>query len=519
MEATELITDPLRFFRLCWPDIHLYDKQEEILRSVVENNQTIVPAGNELGKDFIAARIAIWFFASRKPCKVVAHSVDQSQLRDVLWGEIKQAIHTSEIKFPFKISGDIALGIRRLQPDGSEDPQSYLIGRVTRKGEGLLGRHLPRGAEGTPRTLFIADEGSGIDDEAWENADTWAHRMLTIGNPKPCTNFFFRAVKRGDIKAEDNDHYLRKIIQIRANQSPHVRLAEAQIQAGQKVKAITLIPGVLSYAEYKRRHQLYDSVQRAWSLDAEFPESDKVLLCPPDWLDRAEKVADRLKSFRSGRSMGIDSAEGNDNSCWAITDHLGLIALKSIKTADTNDIPGITRALGEEYDVPPHRWVFDRGGGGKQHADRLRAMGYPVVTVDFGEAATPPPKSGKVTKKERTETQENRTIYKNRRAELYGLIRIALNPHLVEQGFGLPWDIANRKREDGGPSLREQLSLIPLKYDGEGKMYLPPKRKRPNSNEQSLSEILGCSPDEADALGLSIYGQRLPEPVRVRSMV
>ena len=37
-------------------------------------------------------------------------------------------------------------------------------------------------------------------------------------------------------------------------------------------------------------------------------------------------------------------------------------------------------------------------------------------------------------------------------------------------------------------------------------MYLPPKDKRSeNSNETTLKEMLGCSPDEADAFVLAVY--------------
>jgi hypothetical protein len=46
---------------------------------------------------------------------------------------------------------------------------------------------------------MIADEASGVDNEPWEKADTWARRKLAIGNPYRCTNFFYDAYKEGDI--------------------------------------------------------------------------------------------------------------------------------------------------------------------------------------------------------------------------------------------------------------------------------------------------------------------------------
>jgi len=37
-------------------------------------------------------------------------------------------------------------------------------------------------------------------------------------------------------------------------------------------------------------------------------------------------------------------------------------------------------------------------------------------------------------------------------------------------------------------------------------MYLPPKRKVPNSRVQTMIDLCGHSPDEADALALAVYG-------------
>ena len=62
-----LLTDPLRFIAMFWPDTKLYDKQQEILQSVDENIETFVHAANKTGKTRIAALAAIWFFTSRTP--------------------------------------------------------------------------------------------------------------------------------------------------------------------------------------------------------------------------------------------------------------------------------------------------------------------------------------------------------------------------------------------------------------------------------------------------------------------
>ena len=59
--------EPILFFRLLWPEVRFYDKQIEIIESVRDNDETFVPAGNMLGKDYVAAAVALWFFLTRHP--------------------------------------------------------------------------------------------------------------------------------------------------------------------------------------------------------------------------------------------------------------------------------------------------------------------------------------------------------------------------------------------------------------------------------------------------------------------
>ena len=196
-----ILTDPFKLQKAFWPHITFYDKQAEVIESVWANDDTIVHAGNELGKDFVAAFIAVAFFCSRSPARVVTHSIDQPQLKGVLWGEIRRFIQTAKYPLPFEVND---LMIHQVRPDGTREPLSYLIGRVTRKGEGMLGHHLSTpDKRKKPRTLFIADEASGVDQEAWDRAETWANRRLSIGNPLPSTSntFFHGAIEEGSIIA------------------------------------------------------------------------------------------------------------------------------------------------------------------------------------------------------------------------------------------------------------------------------------------------------------------------------
>ena len=193
--------DPFELKRLLWPHVRFYAKQRDIIRSVWEDDETIVHAGNMLGKDFVAAFVVLAFFLTRVPCRIVTTSVDGAQLEGVLWGEMRRFIQEAAHPLDAAHGGPLVINhlhLRRVYR-GQVCGVSYCIGRVAARGEGMLGHHVAATGDGVPRTLFVADEASGVDDVSYERADTWARRKLVIGNPFPCENFFKRAVRGGTL--------------------------------------------------------------------------------------------------------------------------------------------------------------------------------------------------------------------------------------------------------------------------------------------------------------------------------
>lgn len=502
---TEILEDPLLFKELCWPDLHFYDDQVAIIQSVNDNIETYVPAGNMLGKDFVSGFIATWFFASRTPVRVVTSSVDHSQLKGVLWGEIRQFVSTSKYDLGFHIND---LMIRQVVDKGKLDPKSEMIGRVAQKGEGLLGRHLPKGPNERPHVLAIIDEASGFDDVHYNSIITWAHRLLVIGNPYECENFFKKGVKGGDLPDPTRPgRFYRKVIQIKAERSPNIRLAQEEIAVGKEPSHREVIPGVMSYREYLYRRATWDERKQTIGLDAEFYEGKETKLFPPNIIVKSKETHRelvRLKIKRRGEAMGVDTAEGGDSTTFTIVDHLGVILQLSIKTPNTSLIVPKTIGFINEYGITPGRVLFDLGGGGKEHADLLRSKGYNVRTIAFGGAPTSKDEFTyyKEQPEDRRELREDRDVYKNRRAEMYGeTAKVLSGTHpsgIGEDGFGIPSDLEE---------LLRQLPVFPKLYDGEGKMYLPPKNKpTPGYTGMTISGMIGHSPDEADSFVLAVFG-------------
>jgi hypothetical protein len=514
------VTDPIKLSKILWPHVEFFDKQWEIIYSVVENDLTVVPAGNMLGKDFVSGFIAVYSFLVNPEARIITTSVKDDHLR-VLWGEIGRFVQSSRFPLLKDQGGPLIFNHRDIRKivRGQECKISYLRGMVSEKGEGMAGHH-------AAFTLGIIDEASGVDDMVYTQMDTWARRILLIGNCNPCENFFKTAVKGkrgtkdhgGDRPRSGGVGYYRKVIKVRAQDSPNVKLGLAEQRAGKKPTNRMIIPGVLQWTDYVKRRLTWDKVRQCIGLDAEFWEGADALMFPPDWLNHAETLANQLRKHfgnkrRQARAIGVDPAEGGDKTAMAAVDEYGLIELVSKSTPDTNVIPREALDFARRHGVEPEFIVFDRGGGGKQHADRLRASGHNVRTVAFGEAISIEPQHGVIQVEARLENREERYVYRNRRAEMYGTLRMLLDPNTPGTAFALtgyqpsPADYTGFALPGEYEELRIQLSPIPMLWDAEGRLKLPPKNKRsPNSEEVSLTELIGCSPDEADALVLAIHG-------------
>lgn len=487
-EPTKII-DPLKLIEILWPGIRLYDKQVEILYSLNENDETVVPAGNMLGKDFIAALAILIFFLSRYQARVVASSVDQDQLSKVLWGEMANFIQSAAHPLPLKVN---FLNITK-EIDGVVVPKTYIVGRVAKTPEGLLGHHLDKLPGNVPTTLAVFDEASSIKDVMKEKTDTWAHRTLVIGNPYPCNNFFKQASKLGDVPRENGRGCYTKIIRITGHDSPNVKAGKAEEAAGREPSGNNVLPGVLPYYEYVKRLKTWSEQRIAVSINAIFYEGVSELLFPMLWLDAAEKaVVDPILRRKSRKYLGVDSAAGGDDTVHCVMDQYGIVKMRAKKTPDTTEVNGTTLALQKEFNIADEDIMYDQGGGGKEHVDRLREQGHKGVrTIAFGAAPNVIEPDQTFTEHgEIVDQREIRYTYKNMRAQMYGEFSIALDfTSPLHTPFHLPSEYAE---------LRRQLEPIPRIEGKEGELLLPPKDGG-GQDIETMRSLIGCSPDWADA--------------------
>lgn len=211
--------------RLHWPRVRFFREQNLITESLALNDETVVAAANEVGKDFVAGFNSLLFFLCPQlyfpdayvraiearriedsralgrempehhyhTRRIVTTSVKEKHL-SILWGEIGRFLSSSEIPLLAARGGPLTVNNLEIRLKDEEDvkkPLNYLVGQVAQEDESMAGHH-------AAYTLFVVDEASSMWDAAYQQALGWARKRFLFGNTKPCTNFYYKAVRGGD---------------------------------------------------------------------------------------------------------------------------------------------------------------------------------------------------------------------------------------------------------------------------------------------------------------------------------
>jgi hypothetical protein len=149
-----------------------WSKQREVLRSVVENKRTSVPATHAPGKTHLAARVAAYWIAVHPPgtARVITTATTFRQVKGLLWPHIRRLHSTYQLlgqtaATTWTYDGDfLAEGVK--PPDDAE--------------AGISGYH-------APHLLIIIDEAGGIKPAFGQSIEALMTgvdtHMLVLGNP------------------------------------------------------------------------------------------------------------------------------------------------------------------------------------------------------------------------------------------------------------------------------------------------------------------------------------------------
>lgn len=171
-------TDPVGYAQHILGISTLIEDQKVILRSLLEPPyRTLVPSGHDVGKTFVAAVAANWWFDSFDPSVIISTAPTKRDVKQLLWSEIRMQRQRAGLSMPF---------IGPEAPCMRTSEEHWAMGYTANKGESFQGRH-------RPRMLFIFDEANGIATINWSGTRSMFdpglhHAWLAIYNPTNTTS-------------------------------------------------------------------------------------------------------------------------------------------------------------------------------------------------------------------------------------------------------------------------------------------------------------------------------------------
>jgi hypothetical protein len=394
-----------------------WSRQVEIAESVRDSPLVVVRSANAVGKDWIAARLALWWVYCRRGLALITGPTER-QVREVVMGEVARAFHTAK-----DLPGELYQMALRL---GREEKAGILAFTSTEASK-LTGFH-------APRVMAILTEAQGCEGFAWEGllacVTGSGDRVLAVGNPlAPSGRFYTVSRPKSGWRA----------IRIAADEHPNLREGYTVIPGGPSPEFAARIA-----REYGRQSGIYQA-----RVLGEFPDQGEESLFRRSWLEAAAERLERWCRDHAGCEpiLAVDvGRHGPDLSVCAVLRGPVVTRIESWGGCDLMETVDRVRALAGEEGVEPGGSgviVVDVVGLGAGVADRLVELGYRVVEFNGGSRAS------------------DAQRFANTRAESYWLLRDALEV----AALALPPD----------EELLEELLAQTWTPTAEGRIALPPK--------------------------------------------
>lgn len=436
------IDDPVGFIRVIL-DERPWSIQARIAESVRDNVNTAVPSCFGSGKDWIAARIAVWWVATGGI--VVATSNSFPQLRDIFWRELRKAHKLGELPgqpssgtdLRWEVDGAFAIGRK---PDDN-DPEGF---------QGYHGR----------RILVIVDEANGVSQDLWTATNglvvNEASRRLAIGNPYEPQGPFYEACRLPTWT----------VIPISVFDTPNFTGEPVP----EKAQAELVSP---FWLEQRRQEGLEGTPWWQAKVLGQFPDTASHAVIPLSWVEAA-RARDHVPDGKEW--AGLDVARfGNDDSALVEGSGNGPETCQVVHGQDTMAVAG----MGMRY-LQARRGALavDVIGVGGGVVDRIREQRPPgqLLAVNVGESP-----------------DHDEDLHVNLRSQLWWDARLAFAPECSD-----PISLA-RLGESDYQRLRSELTAPTYRFNSSGRIVI-------ESKEELKARGLP-SPDLADAFNLGLYAR------------
>ena len=323
-----------------------WSKQQEICRSLIEYPTTVVPAGNAVGKSYVASGILLWFLYCRQNSIVFSTAPSQTQLEAILWKEVRSAWKNATLPLGGRLTGNpekIAI-----------DQRWYAIGHATNKMERMTGHH-------AGELLAVIDEASGVADATYEAVQSLnPSRKLLIGNPLRPEGQFYELCKRGEDGAKGIN-----VIRIPSLLSPHIDMERSPV-------------GMADQTFLTSSRDEYGEGSLWWlaHILAQFPEEAFDSLILRDWLDLAERII-HVRTGPARIAIDLGGGNGGDNSVLLCRDDAGIREMEASRHWSFETTATKAGEMARRHGVEPKRVSFDAGGIGLDFGKRLADAGLP----------------------------------------------------------------------------------------------------------------------------------------------
>lgn len=425
-----------------------WSAQVEISKSVRDNPLTVVRSCNSMGKDWLAARLGIWWAYARGGLCLIT-SPSERQIKGIIFREIRSAFAHANLQGELF---ELALRVDR-------DSNIGIVGFTASSASALQGWH-------ARRVLCVITEAQGVESFAYEAMHACAtgpdDRMLCVGNPLHPSGEFYAITRR------DTWHSIR----VSAEEHPNVIAGRQVIAGGISQSFVDRMA-----SEYGPQSSIYRS-----RILAEFPEFAEQGLLSRAWLERAAELYRDAAFEEESRTeepvVAVDPARYGADSTGVIvrrgqritySTKWGQVSLT--ETAErliaVLDQEGIRPKAGDRPTrsfSAKGRIVIDAHGLGAGLVDRLREYGYKCEEF-LG-----------------MRRMSGDKFFNERSAAFWGLRELLENERLA-----LEWD----------PYLVEELLSIEWSTPTAGGIQIVDKNQ--------IKKLLGRSPDMADSLSMACF--------------
>lgn len=498
VEYTQYQDNPVGFAQEVLKEA-LPNELKDLMISVRDNPVTIAQSCNAFGKTFAAGRVAIWWYKCFQGAQVyTAAAPPESNLKRLLWGEILSVVNRHQDMF--ESDTVTTLNIAR-------SPQEFIAGvTIPMSGTEAI-REAKFSGKHAPYLLFIIDEGDAVPDEVYRGIESCMSggmaRLLIMFNPRAETGAPYRMIR--DSKAN--------VIKLSAFSHPNVVTGEDRIPGAVNREttvrrinewcrqltsneqpdsecfklpkflkgAIALSHSGQQYPPLKIGYYKIEDPAFAYMVLGEYPAQASNQLISREWISRARSRWDSYVSQYGEKPpaltkaiAGFDVAEyGSDKNCLIF--RYGGFVTKPIVWGGMDPFESATRAATQCEGKSLLRVCIDATGVGAGVPGAIRDKGLSVAGVKVAE---------KPSKK----------------------IEIGEFYQLRDQ---LWWEAREWLRTDSGAMLPPDEHLIeelvtPTYEVTEGKIKVMKK--------DTQRELLGRSPDKADALCLTFHQPKLLFP-------